>query len=180
MNLTEKTVKKNVIYRGKVITLRCDDALRADGKPCTREVIEHPGGACVLYVREGKVLLVRQYRYPCEEETLEVPAGKLDKGEDPAVCAARELAEETGWVPARVEHLYTILPSPGYTAERIYIYGAHGVREGVPHPDEGEFLTAAFYSAEEVKEMLASGAIKDAKTIIALQHWMLFGEKEGE
>lgn len=173
MNLTEKTVKKNVVFRGKIVTLRCDDALRADGKPCTREVVEHPGGACVLYVREGKILLVRQYRYPCGEETLEVPAGKLDGGEGPAKTAARELEEETGWAPASVELLYTIYPSPGYSAEKIYIYEAHGVREGAPHPDDGEFLLAEFYPAEEVSRMIASGEIKDAKSIIAIQHYLL-------
>ena len=100
-------------------------------------------GASVLYVREGKVLLVRQFRYPYMEETLEIPAGKLNPGEDPAQTAARELAEETGWQPASVEHMFTIYPTPGYSAEKIYIYRAHGVREGQVHPDEDEFVTAA-------------------------------------
>lgn len=177
MNLTEKTVRQNVIYRGKIVTLRCDDALLPDGSPCKREVVEHPGGACVLYVREGKVLLVRQFRYPYMEETLEIPAGKLNAGEDPAVTAARELEEETGWVPASVEHLFTIYPTPGYSAEKIYIYAASGVREGTAHPDEDEFITAAFYPLEEVARMIASGQIRDAKTIIAVQHCLLQGAR---
>ena len=176
MNLTEKTVRKNVVFAGKIIRVRCDDALLPDGKPCRREVVEHPGGASVLYVREGKVLLVRQFRYPYGEETLEIPAGKLNPGEDPAQTAARELAEETGWEPASVEHLYTIYPTPGYSAEKIYIYRAHGVREGTMHPDEDEFLTAAFYPVDEVLAMIERGEIRDAKTIIAVQSLRLSGE----
>ena len=168
MNLTEKTVKQNVVFEGKIIRVRCDDAELPDGKPCKREVVDHAGGASVLYVREGKVLLVRQFRYPDMEETLEIPAGKLNPGEDPAQTAARELAEETGWQPASVEHMFTIYPTPGYSAEKIYIYRAHGVREGQVHPDEDEFVTAAFYPVDEVLSMIEKGEIKDAKTIIAV------------
>ena len=168
MNLTEKTVKQNVVFEGKIIRVRCDDAELPDGKPCKREVVDHAGGASVLYVREGKVLLVRQFRYPYMEETLEIPAGKLNPGEDPARTAARELAEETGWQPASVKHMFTIYPTPGYSAEKIYIYRAHGVREGQVHPDEDEFVTAAFYPIDEVLSMIEKGEIKDAKTIIAV------------
>ena len=168
MNLTEKTVKQNVVFEGKIIRVRCDDAELPDGKPCKREVVDHAGGASVLYVRDGKVLLVRQFRYPYMEETLEIPAGKLNPGEDPAQTAARELAEETGWQPASVEHMFTIYPTPGYSAEKIYIYRAHGVREGQVHPDEDEFVTAAFYPIDEVLSMIEKGEIKDAKTIIAV------------
>ena len=176
MNLTEKTVRKNIVFEGKIIRVRCDDALLPDGRPCRREVVDHPGGASVLYVREGKVLLVRQFRYPYGEETLEIPAGKLDPGEDAAHTAARELAEETGWEPASVEHLYTIYPTPGYSAEKIYIYRARGVRAGAAHPDEGEFLTAAFYPVSDVLAMIERGEIRDAKTIIAVQSLRLSGE----
>ena len=176
MNLTEKTVRKNIVFEGKIIRVRCDDALLPDGRPCRREVVDHPGGASVLYVREGKVLLVRQFRYPYGEETLEIPAGKLDPGEDPAHTAARELAEETGWEPASVEHLYTIYPTPGYSAEKIYIYRARGVRAGAAHPDEGEFLTAAFYPVSDVLAMIERGEIRDTKTIIAVQSLRLSGE----
>lgn len=98
MNLTEKTVEKHTLYKGFIINLRVDDALLPDGRPCKREMVEHPGGAAVLCVEDGKVLLVRQFRYAYGEELLEIPAGKLDKGEDPAHAAARELEEETGRV----------------------------------------------------------------------------------
>ena len=94
MDYVEKTIKKNYMFRGKIITVRCDDAELPDGKPCFREFIEHNGGACVLYVEDGKVLLVRQFRYPYGESVYEIPAGKLDLGEEPIKAAARELEEE--------------------------------------------------------------------------------------
>ncbi len=173
MNLTEKTVRKNVLYKGKIINLRCDDALLPDGKPCKREIVEHPGGAAVLYVNGGKILLVRQYRYAYGEELWEIPAGKLNEGEDPALTASRELEEETGWVPDRVELLYTVYPTPGYTNEKIYIYRAEGVHAGKVHPDEDEFVSTAFYPVAEVEEMIRGGKIRDGKTIIAVQRYLL-------
>ena len=84
-----------------------------------------------------------------------------------------QMGEETGWIPEKVEHLYTMYPTPGYTNEKIYIYRAEGVREGTVHPDEDEFLTAAFYPVEEVAEMIRDGSIRDAKTIIAVQRYLL-------
>lgn len=130
MNLTEKTVEKHTLYKGFIINLRVDDALLPDGRPCKREMVEHPGGAAVLCVEEGKVLLVRQFRYAYGEELLEIPAGKLDKGEDPAHAAARELEEETGRVAERVEKLFTLYPTPGYTNEKLHVFLAHGVHMG--------------------------------------------------
>lgn len=173
MTLEEKTVRENVVFRGKIITVRCDDAVLPDGKPCSREIVEHPGGACALYVREGKVLLVRQFRYAYGETTWEIPAGKLNPGEPPEQTAARELEEETGWVPAALKHLYTIYPTPGYSNEKIYIYEASGVREGHVHPDEDEFVDSAFFSVEEAARMIRAGEIRDAKTIIAIQYYLL-------
>ena len=173
MEYVEKTVKANYIYKGKILTLRCDDAVLPDGKPCQREFVEHGGGACVLYVKEGKVLLVRQYRYAYSESIYEIPAGKLDKGEEPIKAAARELEEETGLIAKELKLLYVMYPSPGYTNEKIYIYQAISVREAIARPDEGEYLDAEYISLDKVKEMLANGEIKDAKTIIALQAYFL-------
>ena len=157
MEYVEKTVKANYIYRGKILTLRCDDAELPDGKPCQREIVEHGGGACVLYVKEGEVLLVRQYRYAYGESIYEIPAGKLDKGEEPIKAAARELEEETGLIAKELKLLYVMYPSPGYTNEKIYIYQAISVQEAVARPDEGEYLDAEYISLDKVKEMLASG-----------------------
>ncbi len=173
MNFRETTVKENILYKGKIIALHRDDALRPDGRPCTREYVEHPGGAAVLYVREGKVLLVRQYRYAYREELLEIPAGKLNAGEDPAAAAARELEEESGMVSHSLEHWFTMYPTPGYSNEKIYIYYAPEAERGASHPDEGEFVDAELIPLAEVERMIADGRIRDAKTIIAVQRYLL-------
>ncbi len=173
MDYVEKTVKKNYIYEGKILTLRCDDAQLPDGKPCKREIIEHSGGACVLYVQEEKVLLVRQYRYAYGESIYELPAGKLEKGEDPAKAAARELEEEAGLKAESLQLLYLVYPTPGYTNERLYIYEATAAKETQKHLDEGEFLDVEYLPLARVKEMLANGEIRDAKTIIGLQAYFL-------
>lgn len=177
MDYVEKTVKKNYLYEGKILSLRKDDALTADGKPCIREIIEHSGGACVLYVEDGKVLLVRQYRYAYGESIYEIPAGKLDKGEDPAVAAARELEEEAGLKAGRLEKLFVIYPTPGYTNEKIYLYRAFDCQKTVAHLDDGEFLDVVYLSLDRVKEMLKNGQINDSKTIIALQAYFLSENK---
>ncbi len=168
MELGEKTLQKNYIYRGKIINLRCDDAILPDGRPCKREIVEHSGGASVLCVREGKVALVKQFRYAYGEAIYEIPAGKLNAGEDPFLAAKRELEEETGLVADRLVHRFTLYPTPGYTNEKIYIYEAEGVRAGAQHLDEGEFLNVEFVPVPEALCMVEDGTIKDAKTIVAL------------
>lgn len=168
MDLEEKTVQKNYVYRGKIINLRCDDAVLPDGRPCKREIIEHSGGASVLCVRDGKVALVRQYRYAYGEAICEIPAGKLNAGEDPMLAAKRELEEETGLKAERLVHRFTLYPTPGYTNEKIYIYEAEGVSAGSQHLDEGEFLNVEYLPVEDALRMVEEGSIKDAKTIVAL------------
>jgi len=173
VDLTEKTLSKNYVFNGKIINVRNDDAALPDGTPCKREIVEHSGGACILYVKEGKVLFVRQYRYAYGEVVLEIPAGKLNQGEDPKQAAYRELIEEAGVTAATIDLLHVIYPSPGYTNEKIYIFEASGGKEGDSHPDEDEFLEVEYIPLGKVKEMLKNGEIKDAKTIVALQHYFL-------
>ncbi len=173
MEYIEKQVKKNYVYQGKILSLRVDDALLPDGAPCKREIIEHSGGACVLYIEEEKVLLVRQYRYAYGESIYEIPAGKLEKGEDPSFSAMRELEEEGGIKASELKLLYVVYPTPGYTNEKIYIYQALGGEKTSAHLDEGEFLETEYVPLEKVKQMLKNGEIKDAKTIIALQAYFL-------
>ena len=173
MDYIEKTVEKNYIYRGKILTVRCDDALLPDGRPCKREIIEHSGGACVLYVENDAVLLVRQYRYAYGESIYEIPAGKLEKGEDPMFAAARELEEEGGIKAGRLKLLFVDYPTPGYTDEKIYIYRAYDGKKTRTNLDDGEFLDAEFVPVAKVKEMLKKGEIRDGKTLIALQAYFL-------
>ena len=172
MDLTERTVRKKYVYKGKIVNLRCDDAALPDGKPCKREMIEHPGGASVLCVVDGKIALVRQFRYAYGEAIYEIPAGKLDKDEDPMLAAGRELSEETGLVAGRLELMFVLYPTPGYTNEKIYIYEAVGVRAGRQHLDEGEFLNVEYLPVGDVLAMIERGELHDAKTIVAVLEYV--------
>ena len=164
----EKTVNQQYIYKGKIVNLRCDDAVLPDGKLCKREIVEHPGGAAILCVQDGKVILVRQYRYAYREELLEIPAGKLNRGEDPLDAAVREFEEETGLKAEKMNLLFTLYPSPGYCDEKIYIYKAEGISAGAQHLDEDEFLSVVRLPVDEAIEMVKNGEIRDSKTIAAL------------
>lgn len=168
MKLTETTVEKKYVYDGKILKVRRDDARLPDGKPCVREMVEHPGGAAVLAEYDGKIAFVRQFRYPYGEEILEVPAGKLERGEAPVRTVERELSEETGLVADRFVSVGEIYPTPGYTNERLYLFRAEGVRRGESHLDEGEFLTTEWHTPEEALAMVRDGRIKDAKTVVLL------------
>ena len=180
MNFKEETVNKNYVYRGKILSLRCDDARLPDGKPCKREIVEHSGGAAVLCVKNGKIALVKQFRYAYGEELYEIPAGKLNAGEDPRQAAARELEEETGLFAAEMEPLLVLYPSPGYTDEKIYIYLAENAEERAQRLDEGEFLSAEFLPAERVEDMIFCGEIRDAKTVAAVLNYRLSRERGGK
>jgi ADP-ribose pyrophosphatase len=168
MQFKEKTVKKNYIHKGKILNLRRDDIVLPNGNPAIREVIEHTGGSAVVCERDGKILLVKQFRYPYGKEIWEIPAGKLNQGEDPEETAIRELEEEGGIVAKRVEKLFDIYPSPAYTDEIIRIYRAVEIEDGKIHLDEDEFLTQRWVEKEKVKKMIENGEINDAKTVIAL------------
>lgn len=140
-----------------------------NGKIAEREVITHQGGVGIIPVTaSGKVILVRQYRKPLEEDTLEIPAGKKDIGEAPLSCAVRELKEETGITAGKISFLADMYPSPGYTNEVVHIYKAEELTYGDMCADEDEFVEVCRYTLEEAVELIRDGRIKDAKTIIAV------------
>ena len=168
MDFKEKTQKENYIYKGKIVNLRRDDVILPNGKPAVREVIEHSGGSAVLCVKDGKVLMVKQFRYPYKEEIWEIPAGKVNSGETPDQTAIRELKEEGGIVAEKVDKLFDVYPSPGYTGEIIRIYKAEGLTFGENKLDEDEFLTGKWFDVKTLKKMIDDKEIKDAKTLIAL------------
>lgn len=168
MDFTEKTLKKEVLYKGKILNLRKDEVVLPDGKRSSREIVEHDGGACVYCERDDKVLMVRQYRYAYGENVLEIPAGKINAGENPEQTAKRELEEEGGIVANELELLFTLYPSPGYTDEKIYVYRVANIVDGEQRLDDGEFLSAEWIDKSELKAMTARGEIKDAKTLVAL------------
>ena len=179
MNLTEKQLEANYIFKGRIINLRQDTALLPNGNTATREVVEHPGGVCVAALTDkNELLFVKQWRYPYMEETLEVPAGKRDKsGEDPLECGKRELKEETGATAQKYIDLGRLYPSPGYVDEVIYCYLATGLAFGDMCPDEDEFLDVVKIPLEKAVEMVLSGEIKDAKTQVAVLKTKLLSDK---
>ncbi len=169
MDLSEKTLSSERLYEGRVVRLRRDVIELPDGKQAFREVVEHNGGAGVAAVDgEGFVWLVRQYRHPFAEVTLEVPAGKLEAGENPDLAIVRELREETGCTADRVEFLGVNYPTPGYCAEKLYLYLATGLHQGAQQLDEDEYLDIVRMPLAEAVEKVYSNEIKDSKTVAAL------------
>lgn len=171
MNNGERKLSSRLIYGGKILHLYVDDVLLPDGKQAKRECVRHSGGAAVLYVQDGKIALVKQYRYLYAKEIYEIPAGKIDEGEDPATAAARELEEETG-IRAEVSPWLKIYPTPGYTDEIIYVYFAKDGKFVGNRLDEGEFLEVEFKPLDKVMAMIESGEICDAKTVAAVYKYL--------
>lgn len=168
MNFEEKTLKKEYLYKGKILNLRKDEILLPDGKEAVREIIEHSGGSAVYCEKDGKILLVKQFRYPYKKVIWEIPAGKINLGEDPLETAKRELAEEGGIKAKKFTKLFEIYPSPGYTEEIIYLYRAEELEKTDVHLDEDEFLSGEWIDKNIVLEMINNGEIKDGKTLIAV------------
>ena len=166
MELFEKTVEKNYVYEGKIINVRRDKAELHNGNPCTREVVEHNGGVCVAALTgEKELIFVRQFRYPYMEVVLELPAGKLEKGEDPFEAGKRELEEETGTVAGKYYDLGKFYPTPGYCGEIIHLYAASDLTATQMNPDEDEFLEVEKIHIDKAVEMVINNEIRDGKTI---------------
>lgn len=166
--MEEKTISSKIVYDGKIITVRSDEVEVADGHKSFREVVEHSGGVVIVAMKEDSILFVKQFRYPIKEEVLELPAGKLEKGEDPNFACERELEEETGYRAKYWKSLGFIYTSIGFCNEKLYLYLAQDLEFVGEHPDEGEILENYEYKISEVEEMIADGRISDAKTICAI------------
>ena len=169
-HLRELQLSSEEIYNGRILHVTRDTVRLENGTEAIREVIHHPGGACVVPLTEqNEVLMVRQFRYPHDAVTLEVPAGKLEYGEEPVQCAERELREEAGAETDLLEPLGTLLPTPAYDKEVIYMYLArHLRRKNEQHLDADEFLDLVTVPLGEAVDMVMRGEITDAKTQIAL------------
>ncbi len=169
MEFKEEMVSQETVYEGVIVNVRRDKARLMDGRITNREVVEHPGGVAVFAMDDqGRVALVRQYRYPMGEETLELPAGKLEPGEDPRDSGLRELAEETGLVPGTFEDMGCLYSSPGILAERIYLYFAKDLTQGPTHPDDGEFVETVWLPYQDLVDKARRGEIKDGKTLAGI------------
>lgn len=167
LHLEETTVDSALAYEGHFLKVQCDRVRLPDGKMTTREYIKHPGAVVVLPVFEdGSVLLERQFRYPLQQVFIEFPAGKIDPGEDPLVCAKRELEEETGYTASDWQFVCTIHNAIAYSDEHLDIYLARGLIEGASRLDEGEFLETFKASLPDVMRWIREGKITDVKTVI--------------
>ena len=169
MGFYEEPVSHETVHTGRIVNLRSDTVRLQNGKIAGREVVEHNGGVVIAAITDsGHVIAVRQYRYPVFEELLELPAGKLERGEDPLECAKRELSEETGYTAKSWVDLGKIYPSPGFCEEILYIFLATGLTQGDAHPDEDEFLSVTTINFDEFWEMIMSNSLPDAKTIVGV------------
>jgi len=175
-NLEEKTLQSEEIFSGKVISLHLQDVELPNGKQAKREIIKHPGAVAILAItQDDKVVMVEQYRKALERTIVEIPAGKLEKGEEPAVCARRELEEETGYECEHLELLTSFYTSPGFADEIIHVFLAKGLmkKENAACLDEDEFVNLEELTLEEAKQYVKDQKIYDAKTIFAVQYLQL-------
>jgi len=174
MDMREKKIDGEIIYDGKVIKVIKDKVLCPNNKQAYREIIRHNGGAAILPItKDNKILLIRQFRYAYDEVIYEIPAGKLELNEDPYNAALRELEEETGFKVDKLESLGVIYPTCGYSSEKIYLYLAINMTEGVRHLDDDEFIEVLYVTLDEAKNMILENKIKDAKTIVAISNYLL-------
>lgn len=162
-----KVLKSETLFRGKVFDLQVDQIEYNSGNPGVREIAIHPGGAVVVPVKDdGKIIFVKQFRYPLQKVLLELPAGKLDTGEDPMHCAVRELEEETGFKADKITKLGAIYTTPGFCTEVLHIFLAKGLTPGSHNREEGEHgMEVLELSLEEIEEKIKNGDLVDAKSL---------------
>ena len=171
-HLYEKTIASQPIYDGRIIKVKVDEVLLPNGNTAKREIVNHQGAVAVLPLTDdGKMVVVRQFRKPLECTIVEIPAGKLEIGEEPLTCAKRELEEETGYVAKNYSLLSSFYTSPGFADELLYVYVATELTKGESRPDEDEFVDVLELTLEEAHELHRSGEIRDAKTVVALFAW---------
>ncbi|SHI01332.1 NUDIX hydrolase [Sporanaerobacter acetigenes] len=167
MDFEEKTMKTEKIYEGKMLNLRIDTVELPDKKYSKREIVEHPGAvAIVALTNQNEIVLVKQYRKAVERELLEIPAGKLEIGEEPKETAIRELKEETGYTSNKLEYLLEFYTSPGFSNEKIYLFLANELIEGQAEPEKDEYIELVKVKLEDLIDMIDKGEIIDSKTII--------------
>lgn len=169
MEFEEKKLSSRVTYEGKIAYITMDDIELPDGTKSFREIIHHPGGVVIVAQKdEDTILMVKQYRYAMGQVSLELPAGKLEIGEDILLAAKRELREETGYVAKNWDSLGYIYTTPGICNEKLYLFYATDLEFLEPDPDEGEIIEAYEYKIDDVYKLIKSGELNDSKTICAL------------
>ena len=176
MELFEKKIDSKKIFDGKIVKLFVDTVELPDGQRAIREIVRHPGAVCVLPITdEGEVIMVKQFRYPFSEVLLEIPAGKLEPGEDPYEAVKRELEEESGAVAGKIEHIGELYTTVAIFDEKIQVYLASELTFINSHPDEDEFLEVTKIPLDTLVDMVMNGEITDSKTQIGVlkAHYLL-------
>lgn len=172
--MSKSTIASHRIYSGKIVSLDVDQIRYPDGSTGEMEIVRHPGAAAIIpFVSDPagddpQIMLLKQYRYAADGYLYEIPAGKLEPGEEPRACAERELREETGCGAERVEHLFTTFTTPGFTDERIHTFMATGLTRGESATEKDEFLEVQTVTLSRALHMIQSGEIQDAKTSLAI------------
>jgi ADP-ribose pyrophosphatase len=176
---TSTLLTRKSIWPGKTVKLDLERVVLPGGVTTELEIVHHPGAACVLpLLSDGRLLLIRQYRHAVGRDLLEAPAGKLDPGEAPEACAARELEEETGWVPGTLEPTGVVHTTPGFCDEVIHLFVARDLREGTMKREESELMTLEPTTVADALAAIADGRLTDGKTIVALAQSHLRGMLE--
>ncbi|EIX2793922.1 NUDIX hydrolase [Staphylococcus pseudintermedius] len=174
MHFEEKTISKESIYKGKIIEVEKHKVSLPNNETAYREVVKHNGAVAICALTpDQQVILVKQYRKALEQELLEIPAGKLEPGEDRESAAMRELEEETGYKAKKLTLIGEVYGTPGFSNEKISVYFADNLVEGKVNLDEDEFVEKVLYSLDDVKKAVEDRTIEDAKTFIAFQHLLL-------
>ncbi|PCF33093.1 ADP-ribose pyrophosphatase [Staphylococcus delphini] len=174
MHFEEKTISKESIYKGRIIEVEKHKVSLPNNETAYREVVKHNGAVAICALTpDQQVILVKQYRKALEQELLEIPAGKLEPGEDRESAAMRELEEETGYKAKKLTLIGEVYGTPGFSNEKISVYFADNLVEGEVNLDEDEFVEKVLYSLEDVKKAIEARTIEDAKTFIAFQHLLL-------
>ncbi|MBZ4665737.1 NUDIX hydrolase [Mahella sp.] len=169
MDLREETISSENIYNGSFLSLRKDIVRLPNGKVSSRDIVVHPGAVVVAAIDDdGYVPMVRQYRKAVDDTLLELPAGKMEYGEDPGQCALRELAEETGYTADNIRLLTAFYSTPGFSTENMYLFMATGITKGISNTDDDEFIEVEHYKLNQLVEMVMAGDIKDSKSIVGI------------
>jgi ADP-ribose pyrophosphatase len=170
-----KVLKSKMVFQGKVFGVRRDEVVEPGGLRATREVIAHPGSVVVLPVFEdGKILMIRQYRYATRQYLWELVAGRIDAGESVKAAAARELKEETGYTAKRMTEFLDVFPTPGFLEERMHILLAEGLKAGEAEPEADEKIISHAYRVDELKRMMKQGKLRDGKSIAGILYYLTF------
>ncbi|GGF87315.1 NUDIX domain-containing protein [Paenibacillus abyssi] len=167
----EETITTEEIFKGRVISLQVDTVKLPGGGTSTREIVKHPGASAVVALLDGKLLVVEQFRKPLEKFQIEIPAGKLDAGEDPMEAAIRELEEETGYRAKSMKLISAFYTSPGFADEKLYLYFTDELEKGNMSLDEDEYLSVDAITFEQAQQYIREERISDAKTMMAVYVW---------